>query len=117
MFEGAVVAGKSGVAVPNIRVCTRIVKNSQQKLPLYDRDADESNLGAYMDAWHSEQEDASKRSSAFKVTDQDDASFSKLEPDEWFNVSLSSFSRISQVNVCTKQVEVQFDVQFRLSRS
>ena len=91
MFEGAVVAGKSGVAVPNIRVCTRIVRNSQQKLPLYDRDADESNLGAYMYAWHSEQEDASKRSSAFKVTDQDDASFSKLEPDEWFNVSLSSF--------------------------
>ncbi|CAL6288116.1 unnamed protein product [Bathycoccus prasinos] len=111
MFEGAIVAGKSGVAVPNIRACTRIVKNSQQKSPLYNMDEDESNLSAYMYAWHSEQTDSSKRSSAFKVTDQDDSSYSKLEPDEWFNVSLASFSLISKVNVCTKQVEVQFDVR------
>ena len=111
MFEGAIVAGKSGVAVPNIRACTRIVKNSQQKSPLYNMDEDESNLSAYMYAWHSEQTDSSKRSSAFKVTDQDVSSYSKLEPDEWFNVSLASFSLISKVNVCTKQVEVQFDVR------
>ena len=93
MFEGAIVAGKSGVAVPNIRACTRIVKNSQQKSPLYNMDEDESNLSAYMYAWHSEQTDSSKRSSAFKVTDQDDSSYSKLEPDEWFNVSLARRSR------------------------
>ena len=112
MLEGSVIAGKSDVPVPNVRVCTRIVvKDSASSMPLYDRNADETNLGAYMYAWRSEHQDANKRFSAFKITDQDDTSFSEVKPSDWLTISLSRFSRISQVNVCTEQEESQFDVR------
>jgi len=111
LFEGAVVAGNAGVGIPNIRVCTRVVKRSDTNLPRYDTNADDSNLAAYKYAWRSELKDADKQSSAFKITDQDDTSFSEVKPNEWFTVSLSLFSRISRVNVCTEQEESQFDVR------
>ncbi|HAT52474.1 MAG TPA: hypothetical protein DCS80_04275, partial [Betaproteobacteria bacterium] len=111
MFEGKVVAGKSGVPVPNVRVCTRLLRGSQSSSSLIDRDASDINLAAYMNAWHSEQEDPNKRSSAYKVTDQDISSYSELEGGEWFNVTLSLFSKIDRVNVCSVEEKVELDVR------
>ena len=64
-----------------------------------------------MNAWHSEQEDPNKRSSAYKVTDQDISSYSELEGGEWFNVTLSLFSKIYRVNVCSVEEKVELDVR------
>ena len=49
---------------------------------------------------HSNQEDVSKRSSAYKATDQE-WTFTNVAAGEYLNIELSSFSSISEVGVCT----------------
>ena len=68
MFEGKVVAGKSGVPVPNVRVCTRLLGGSQSSSSLIDRDASDINLAAY-ECVALRTRGSKQRSSAYKVTD------------------------------------------------
>ena len=58
------------------------------------------NLAKYMFVKHSNQEDVSKRSSAYKATDQE-WTFTNVAAGEYLNIELSSFSSISEVGVCT----------------
>ena len=112
MFEGKVVADEIGLcSSERSRLYFRLLGGSQSSSSLIDRDASDINLAAYMNAWHSEQEDPNKRSSAYKVTDQDISSYSELEGGEWFNVTLSLFSKIDRVNVCSVEEKVELDVR------
>ena len=82
--------------LPNVRVCARL--NPQSPVVISTEASD--NLAKYMFVKHSNQEDVSKRSSAYKATDQE-WTFTNVAAGEYLNIELSSFSSISEVGVCT----------------
>jgi hypothetical protein len=111
LLEGHISIAKSGVPAKQTRVCARITDSSGINTFGNVISADSRNLAKFMYSWHSNQSDVSKRSSAYKVTDQTYDTLVKIAGSEWIKITLSRFSSVSTIDVCTNETLALLDVR------
>ena len=112
--DGLVEVGTTGEPVAQVRVCGQLLRKRSEVFStadFYGTSREETNVGAYMYSWHSNQMDLVKRSSAFHVTDQFFETSSQLDYGEYVKIVLRTFSSISNVRVCFLRSSALLDVR------
>ena len=87
IVEGTILAGDTEVAVPNVRVCTRLVSSTTASSTVIGTLADSSTtLSQYRYVEHS---NSTKQSSAYVATDSYQSTLIGVEEAEWIKIDLN----------------------------
>ena len=99
VVEGEILAGESDVAVPNVRVCSRLKSSTTSSDTSVGTvsDAESPSLASYTYVVHS---NSDRISDAYKVTDTQTGTSVELDNAEHLKIDLNIFSSVSSVSVC-----------------
>jgi len=99
VLEGEVLAGKSDVSVPNVRVCARLKSvSTASNVSVGTMSSVESpRLASHTHVLHS---NGTRASEAYRITDTYTGTSVELDKTEYFKIDLNIFTSISSVSVC-----------------